>query len=251
VLWAGLRVSMIGWYQTGAASPARGHEDRSVARNSVWPQDPPVRASRVVLVALVAGTLIALGWALWPTPPRRSAGVGPPPERSRVVFLGDSITHGHRLSAEVAYPHRVGLALGIPVVNAGISGDTTAGGLARLDRDVLAHRPRLVVVELGVNDVLGQWPRERTVQNLRTITQRIRAQGAAVILLHISLPGVPGDGHRGDFQEIARAEDAILVEDFLRGVVPGHTYDGLHPDEAGQAVLAKRLAPVIRKALGA
>jgi lysophospholipase L1-like esterase len=50
---------------------------------------------------------------------------------------------------------------------------------------------------------------------------------------------------------IARAEDATLVEDFLRGVVPGHTYDGLHPDEAGQAVLAERLAPVIRKALGA
>ena len=115
---------------------------------------------------------------------------------------------------------------------------------------MLAHRPRLVVVALGVNDVLGQWPRERTVQNLRTITQRIRAQGAAVILLHISLPGVPGDGHRKDFQDIARAEDAILVEDFLRGVVPGHTYDGLHPDEQGQAILAERLLPVLRAALG-
>ena len=150
----------------------------------------------------------------------------------------------------MAYPHRVGLALGIPVVNAGISGDTTEGGLARLDRDVLAHRPRLVVVELGVNDMLGQWPRERTVQNLRTITQRIRAQGAAVILLHISLPSVPGDGHRKDFRDIARAEGAILVEDFLRGVVPGHTYDGLHPDEQGQAMLAERLLPVLRSALG-
>jgi acyl-CoA thioesterase I len=209
-----------------------------------------VRVSRVALVVLAAGALIALGWALWPAAPRGPAGVGAPPNSSTVVFLGDSITHGHRLSAEVAYPHRIGLALGIPVVNAGISGDTTAGGLARLDRDVLAHRPRLVVVELGVNDMLGQWPRERTVQNLRTITQRIRAQGAAVILLHISLPGVPGDGHRKDFLEIARAEDAILVEDFLRGVVPGHTYDGLHPDEKGQAMLGERLLPVIRQALG-
>jgi acyl-CoA thioesterase-1 len=167
-----------------------------------------------------------------------------------VVFLGDSITHGHRLAAEVAFPHRIGRALGIPVVNAGISGDTTEGGLARLDRDVLDRRPRLVVVELGVNDVLGRWPRERTVQNLRTITQRIRAQGASVILLHISLPGVPGDGHRKDFQEIARAENALLVEDFLRGVIPGHTYDGLHPDEDGQAMLAERLTPVLRQALG-
>ena len=49
----------------------------------------------------------------------------------------------------------------------------------RLDRDVLAHRPRLVVVELGVNDMFGRWPGKRTVPNLRTITQRLRAQGAA------------------------------------------------------------------------
>ena len=167
-----------------------------------------------------------------------------------MVFLGDSITHGHRLPADVAFPHRVGQALGIPVVNAGISGDTTEGGLTRLDRDVLARHPRLVVVELGVNDVLGRWPGERTVANLRAITQRIRGQGAAVILLHISLPSVLGDGYRRDFREIARTEGATLVEDFLAGVVPGHTYDGLHPDEQGQAILAERLLPVIRKALG-
>jgi acyl-CoA thioesterase-1 len=167
-----------------------------------------------------------------------------------VVFLGDSITHGHRLSADMAFPHRMGQALGIRVVNAGISGDTTEGGLLRLDRDVLAHRPRLVVVELGVNDVLGQWPRERTVANLRTITQRIRSQGAGVILVHISLPSVGGDGHRRHLREIARAEGATLVEDFLDGVVPGHTYDGLHPDAEGQAILAERLLPVVRQALG-
>ena len=115
---------------------------------------------------------------------------------------------------------------------------------------MLDRRPRLVVVELGVNDVLGRWPRERTVQNLRTITQRIRAQGARVILLHISLPGVPGDGHRKDFQEIARAEDATSGRGLPPGVVPGHTYDGLHPDEEGQAMLAERLTPVLRQALG-
>lgn len=167
-----------------------------------------------------------------------------------MVFLGDSITNGHRLRSELAFPHRLGQALGVPVVNAGISGDTTEGGLQRLDRDVLQHRPRLVVVELGVNDMFGQWPRERTVANLRTITQRIRAQGADVILLHISIPNVPGDGHRRHLREIAKEEGAGLVEDFLGGVVPGHTYDGLHPDEQGQAMLAERLVPVLQKALG-
>ena len=67
-----------------------------------------------------------------------------------------------------------------------------------------------------------------------------------MILMHISLPSVPGDGHRQDFREIARAQNAILVEDFLAGVVPGHSYDGLHPDEQGQAMLAERLVPVLR-----
>jgi lysophospholipase L1-like esterase len=70
-----------------------------------------------------------------------------------------------------------------------------------------------------------------------------------VILLHISLPSVAGDGHRQYLREVARREGATLVEDFLDGVVPGHTYDGLHPDEQGQAILAERLLPVLRRAL--
>jgi acyl-CoA thioesterase-1 len=196
-------------------------------------------------VVLLTGAV----WVLWPRAVHQPPGSGAPSLGPTVVFLGDSITSGHRLSVDVAFPHRLGQALGIPVVNAGISGDTTEGGLSRLERDVLAHHPRLVVVELGVNDVFGRWPRERTVANLRTITQRIRAQGAGVILVHITLPGVPGDGHRRDLREIARAEGAILVEDFLDGVVPSRTYDGLHPDEQGHAILAERLLPVLREAL--
>ena len=202
------------------------------------------------MLLLVAGLLIGAAWALWPRALDRSAGTGARSVGPTVVFLGNSITSGHRLSVDAAFPHRLGQALGVPVVNAGISGDTTEGGLSRLERDVLAHRPRLVVVELGVNDMFGRWPRERTVANLQTITQRIRTQGAGVILVHIALPGVAGDGHRRHLREIARAEGAILVEDFLAGVVPGRTYDGLHPDERGHALLAERLLPVLREVLG-
>jgi lysophospholipase L1-like esterase len=107
----------------------------------------------------------------------------------------------------------------------------------------------VVVVVLGVNDAFGQRPRESVVQNLRTITRGIRAQGAQVVLLHTAVPGVAGDGYRSDLREIARVEGATLVEDFLEGVVPVHTYDGLHPDEQGQAMLAERLLPVLRAAL--
>ena len=129
---------------------------------------------RGVVLLLVVVLLIGAVWALWPRATRRSPRARALPVGPTVVFLGDSITSGHRLSADVAFPSRLSQALGIPVVNAGISGDTTEGGLSRLERDVLAHRPRLVVVELGVNDVFGRWPRERTVANLQTITQRIQ-----------------------------------------------------------------------------
>jgi acyl-CoA thioesterase-1 len=202
-------------------------------------------------LALLAATalLLAIAWALWPSPASRLPAAGGS-SGVTIVFLGNSITHGHRLSQEAAFPHRLGEALGVRAINAGISGDTTEGGLRRIDRDVLAHQPRVVVVELGVNDAFGQRPPEVTVANLRTITQRVRAHGAVVVLLHASIPGLAGDGNRRDLREIARAEDATLVEDFLQGVVPQHTYDGVHPDAEGQAMLAERLLPVLRQALG-
>jgi acyl-CoA thioesterase I len=209
-----------------------------------------VTSRRGGVLVLVVTLLVGAGWALWPRATPRAPRPDSHPIGGPVVFLGDSITEGHRLSADVAFPHRLGQALGVPVINAGVSGDTTERGLSRLDRDVLAHRPRIVVVELGVNDLFGRLPRDRTVANLRAITQRIRAQGAVVILLHTAIPGVAGDGHRRHLREIARAEGATLVEDFLDGVVPAHTYDGLHPDERGQAMLAERLLPVLRQALG-
>jgi acyl-CoA thioesterase-1 len=206
--------------------------------------------SRRTLALVVAGALLlGAAWALWPTRASRRATIPTPPAGSTVVFLGDSITHGHRLPRNVAFPYRVGQALGIDAVNAGISGDTTDGGLGRLERDVLARRPRVVVVGLGVNDAFGQRPPDDVVRNLRTITQRVRAQGAQVVLLHMAVPGVAGDGYRSGIREIARSEGATLVEDFLEGVVPAHTYDQLHPDEQGQAMLAERLVPVLRKAL--
>jgi acyl-CoA thioesterase-1 len=203
-------------------------------------------------LGLVAGLAMAgaglAGLAtLWPRPGAAPRGV--PPD-GPVVFLGDSITSGHRLPQTAAFPHLVGEALGIRVINAGISGDTTDGGLARLERDVLAHGPRLVVVELGVNDAFRRLPPDRTLANLRAITRRVRGEGAGVILVHIALPATIGDGHRAALRAIAEDEDATLVEDFLAGVVPALSYDGLHPDPTGQARLAERLVPVLRDALG-
>ncbi|MGH7268587.1 MAG: GDSL-type esterase/lipase family protein [Candidatus Rokuibacteriota bacterium] len=197
----------------------------------------------LVLVAAAAGVYL---W--WPAGPRAPE----PLEATRevVVFLGDSITSGHGLPLGVTFPHRLGAALGVPVRNAGISGDVTGGGLRRLDTDVLAHRPRLVVVELGVNDAFRRLPREETLGNLRAIVRRLREDGAGVLLLHIGLAALGSDAYRDGFREIATTEGAWLVEDFLDGVVPGFTTDGLHPSEEGHARLAARLEPTLREILG-
>ena len=207
-------------------------------------------SSRRTLALLVAAVLLlGLVWALWPTPKPGPATTGAPSANPTVVFLGDSITHGHRLPRSVAFPHRVGQALGVHAINAGISGDTTDGGLRRIERDVLAHRPRVVVVGLGVNDAFGQRPPRPSSRTSGRSRSGFAQQGAQVVLLHMAVPGVAGDGYRDDLREIARSEGATLVEDFLEGVVPAHTYDRLHPDEQGQAMLAERLLPVLRAAL--
>ena len=205
---------------------------------------------RAILLALaglaVAGAVLVLTVCPRGHGCRRKA----PPPRGVIVFLGDSITSGHGLPLEVAFPARVGEALGVPTINAGISGDRTSGGLGRLDRDVLAHHPRLVVVELGVNDIFGGVPRVETVDNLRAIVHRIRATGARVLLVHFRLGGVAGDGYRADLRALARDEGPTLIEDILDGVVPELSGDGLHPNETGHARIAERLVPVLRPLVG-
>jgi lysophospholipase L1-like esterase len=204
-----------------------------------------------ILVALAAlAVVLYLGWPGGPDPL-------PPldPARDLIVFLGDSITSGHGLPLEVTFPHRLGTALGIRVLNAGISGDTTAGALGRLSADVLSHRPKLVLVELGANDAFRGVPATEAMANLRTIVRRIRDGGSGVLLLHVAIPAraIPtdrGGGYLDGFRAIAREESAGLVEDFLDGVVPGLTTDGLHPTAEGHARLAERLLPALRARLG-
>jgi acyl-CoA thioesterase-1 len=186
----------------------------------------------------------ALGGGPSATPPRLD------PARELVVFLGDSITSGHGLPLEVTFPHRLGALLGVPVHNAGRSGDTTAGALRRLEAEVLARRPRLVVVELGANDAFRRVPHAETLANLRAIVRRARASGSGVLLLHVSLGPLGGDPYRDGLRTLAREEGAWLLEDFLDGVVPSLTTDGLHPTAEGHARLAARLLPLLRDLLG-
>lgn len=218
-----------------------------------WTQQartPTWRLSGVALGLMLAALvgLVLVGLRIWTRPSPPPAG---DPSRQLVIFFGDSITAGYTLPPEQAFPHLVGRALGVPVRNAGVNGETTAGALARIDRDVLAWRPRVVVVELGANDFFHRRPVAETLENLGTIVRRVRADGAAVVLIHIRL-GLLADPYLPGYRRLARQEGALLVEDFL-GEIPrtaSLTLDGLHPSAEGHRRLADRLLPVLSRLLG-
>ena len=184
----------------------------------------------------------------------------PAASAAKVVFLGDSLTSGFGLDETQAFPALVGDALtaeGRPVrvVNAGISGDTTAGGLARLDW-LLRQQPRVLVVGLGGNDGLRGLDLAASEANLRAIVDRARAAGTTVVLLGMLLPPNYGPDYRERFAAIyarlAESGDVVHVPFLLEGV-GGEPHlnlpDGLHPNAEGHAILARTVLPAVRTAL--
>jgi len=190
------------------------------------------------------------------SPARPPAGDG----RPLVVFLGDSLTAAFGLAEEQGYPARAAADLerrGLPIraLNAGISGDTTAGGLERLDW-LLAQKPDLVVVELGANDGLRGQPLAAVEANLRAIVERARAAGAGVILVGMRIPPNYGPDYAHGFQEIyprlARELDVPLVPFLLEGVAARpelNLPDGLHPNARGYEIVARTIADALAPVL--
>jgi acyl-CoA thioesterase-1 len=174
--------------------------------------------------------------------------------------LGDSITAGLGLAAEDALPARLQEALarrGVRAVvrGAGVSGDTTAGGLARLDFSV-TPQTRVCVVELGANDFLQSVPPGETKANLIAILKRLRARGIPAVLAAGSTPRAGGGAYGREltaaFAAAAKAGGAALAPNILAGVMDHpelRQADGLHPNRAGVRILADRLAPAVAQAL--
>ena len=187
------------------------------------------------------------------------------PGGPRVVFLGTSLTAGLGLPGpEQAWPARLAeladsAGLAMDAVNAGVSGDTSAGGLRRLEW-LLREPLDVLVVELGANDGLrGQDP-EATAANLRRIIEGVRARWprARVLLCAMEAPPNMGDAYTGSFRaifpEVARETGAELVPFLLQGVagVPGlNQEDGMHPTPEGHLMMAANVWPTLEPALRA
>lgn len=181
-------------------------------------------------------------------------------ETPLVVFLGDSLTAGLGLAEAEAFPALIeqelrGKGFAVRVVNAGVSGDTSAGGLARLDW-ILAQGPALVVVGLGANDGLRGLPVEATEENLRSIVRRSRQAGARVVLLGMRIPPSYGLDYAGRFErlyeEVADDLDVPLVPFLLDRVAARPALnlpDRIHPNARGHARIAETVYPYVEEAL--
>lgn len=177
-----------------------------------------------------------------------------------IVMLGDSLTAGLGLPAGEDLPSRLEQRLRdsgmkVRIVNAGVSGDTSAGGLARLDW-ALADKPDMVIVALGGNDGLRAISPAETRRNIAAIIERLRARHIAVLLAGMKAPRNLGADYAREFDavfpELARKYDIAFYPFLLEGVAlqPGlNQPDGLHPNRKGVAVIAEKLTPVIKQVL--
>jgi len=177
-----------------------------------------------------------------------------------VVVLGDSLTAGLGVAADEAFPARLQARMraegyAYRVTNAGVSGDTTAGGLRRVDW-VLRANPEIVIVALGANDGLrGQSP-PAIRANLEEIVARLQAAGARVLLVGMRLPPNYGADYTKEFEAIfpavARRAKVALMPFLLDGVAADprlNQADGIHPTAAGQQIMADRVWPYLRPLL--
>jgi acyl-CoA thioesterase-1 len=185
-----------------------------------------------------------------------------PARAPKVLALGDSLTAGYGLPPEQAFPARLEARLraeGTPVtiLNAGVSGDTTAGGRARLGW-ALAEKPDFAIVALGANDALRGLDPAQAKANLDAILADLKGRNIAVLLLGMLAPPNFGKDYEAAFNAIypalARKHDVALYPFFLDGVAMDrglNQADGIHPNARGVDVLVERIAPAVKTLLGA
>jgi acyl-CoA thioesterase-1 len=184
-----------------------------------------------------------------------------------ILFFGDSLTAGYGLSdaERESFPGLIqkkidSASLPWQVINAGVSGDTTASGLARLD--YWLNRPvHVFVLELGINDIIRGVPLQTTSQNLQAIIDRVRSKysNARMALMGMEIPefipGVPAafsEAFRSVFRKLAETNNMTFVPFFLEGVAGKKDLnlgDGLHPSASGYRIIANKVWPALRSLL--
>ena len=211
----------------------------------------PINRRGMIAVALLAtffGSVFS---------PPASAADGP---IRTIMAFGDSLTSGYGLPPADAFPVKLEAALrarghAVRVINAGVAGDTTAGGRARLAW-MLADKPDAVILELGANDGLRGLDPAETLANLRAIMEKLKAADLPVLLAGRRAPPNLGRDFGAEFDTIfatvALEYDALFYPFFLEGVAARPTLnqnEGIHPNSAGVAIVVERIIPSVEALL--
>jgi acyl-CoA thioesterase-1 len=181
---------------------------------------------------------------------------------TRILFFGDSLTAGYGLTEEQAFPALVGRELNkgdqaYEIINAGLSGETSAGGNSRIDW-VLQQPVDVLILELGANDGLRGLPLEQTRSNLQSIIDKTRAKNPDVKLVIAGMEVPPNLGteytreFRTIFPELAQKNDAALIPFLLDGVAGNKELnlpDGIHPNPEGHRIVASNVLRALRSVL--
>ena len=169
-----------------------------------------------------------------------------PSEGEHIIAFGDSLVAGVGASSEDAnFVSLLSQKIGRPIINLGVSGNTTADGLARI-KELDRYDPKVVILLLGGNDFLRQVSRETAFANLRKIIQEIQSRGAVVVLL-----GVRGNlltnRVEEEFAKLSKEYGTAYVPDVLDGIFGTSElmYDSIHPNDKGYAIIALRVYPVL------
>ena len=180
--------------------------------------------------------------------------------RPRIVAFGDSLTAGFGVQADESYPAQLqrrldSLGYHYRMINAGVSGDTTAGGLRRVPW-ILNSKPELVILELGANDGLRGIPVDQTKSNLRQIIRQLQEAGTTVVLAGMKLPPNYGQDYTTNFEAmykmLAKEYHLALIPFFLEGVGGSSSLnqaDGIHPTKEGYEIIVNQVLKVLKPVL--
>lgn len=199
--------------------------------------------TRNQIYILIAVVIIVVGFFIFRGTSSPDVGT---PKNATILAFGDSLVQGVGATQGNDFVSVTGRLIGMPIINAGRSGDTTAAALSRIDES-LAQNPGVVIVLLGGNDFLRRVPKTTTFNNLAQIVTRFKDKGAIVVLLGVR-GGLITDTYESDFKDFAQQNNLPYISNVLDGLLGDkqYMYDQIHPNDAGYKIIAERVAPVLK-----
>ncbi|WP_265658644.1 arylesterase [Francisella philomiragia] len=192
----------------------------------------------ILLLALSYYYFIYQSYNNWPI-------VNQKPQGETIIAFGDSLTAGYGVDKYDNYPSQLSRMIGEPIINMGVSGETTGQALLRIE-DVVQANPRIVIVSLGANDLRKRIPAAQAFANLRRIVNILQANGALVVIGGLDIPYYKND-YAEDYIEFAKINGCLLVPNVLEGII-GHQdlmVDAVHPNAKGYTIMANQFYNVI------